>query len=285
MRDELYGDLHIHTFYSDGTERPEEILAKIQGKGIGTVSFTDHDSISVYENYSLPELSRQFGMEIIPGIELSADFTNSRGVQTEVHILSYFFDASDKKLKDYLHHYQQMRYERAKQMISRLNGINIKITMEDLDKKVKSKIYGRLHVANVLTQKGYAGSTQEAFQRFIGYGKPAYVPKAQKTLPELTRLIHGCGGLAFIAHPHLQNITGELELLKTQGIDGTEVFHPEQPPAVRERLLQDAGRLSLLVTGGSDYHGTAKDRSPLGEIKTPAIYIQNMRDAHRAGNA
>ncbi|MBN1522345.1 MAG: phosphatase, partial [Candidatus Aureabacteria bacterium] len=130
--------------------------------------------------------------------------------------------------------------------------------------------------------KGFAGSLKEAFKKYIGHLAPAYVAKKQKKLPELVKIIRDCGGIPVIAHPGLQGLDKELQALKDSGIEGVEVFHPDHASALTQKLLEESERLSLLITGGSDYHGSAKENLPLGIIRLPCRYAVKLKEAHRA---
>ena len=274
----LFGDLHIHTVFSDGIFLPEEIVQESLKSGLHTISLTDHDTVDAYHSDSIKNSS----IDIIPGIELSADYLTQRGSLREVHVLAYFIDVFHPKLQEYLQDYQVMRYKRAQRMIALLNDMNIPVTMSDLEKKVQKNIYGRLHVARVLIEKGYARTLREVFQNYIGDTCPAYVPKEQKKFQDMINLIHTCNGLAVIAHPGIQGLEKELPDMKRQELDGVEVFHPDHSSSLIQKLLTAANDLSLLITGGSDYHGKTKENLHLGDNKLPYAYIQQLKEAHHA---
>ena len=150
------------------------------------------------------------------------------------------------------------------------------------NREVKKNIYGRAHVANVILDKGFARSRREVFQSLIGNDCPAYVPKKQKDLKQLTDLIHSWGGFSVVAHPGLQNLQEELTEFKEQGVDGIEVFHPEHSNTVTKRLLEKAEKLSFLITGGSDSHGLAKIGQPPGCTLLEDKYVRRLQEAHNA---
>ncbi|MCK5706313.1 MAG: PHP domain-containing protein [Candidatus Aureabacteria bacterium] len=282
MNENIFADLHLHTVFSDGSEMPEALTDKASSKGLKIISFTDHDTLDAYHKTDIKYLSNKFNINIIPGIEMSADFQRSNGTSEELHILAYYIDTNAKDLNIYLEEYRKMRYERAKEILSKLSNMNISITIDDLNKEVKKNIYGRLHVANVLVEKGYANSIYAAFEHFIGKDCPAYVPKKQLNIIELINLIHNSGGIAVIAHPGNKRNKEEFQILKDRGLDGIEVFHPDHSSKTVKDLLKQAKDLSLLVTGGSDYHGHSKKKVFLGDVKLHLSYFLLLKEAASA---
>jgi len=281
MNDSL-ADLHIHTVYSDGIDTPEEIVSLSESSGLKIISITDHDTVDAYLQQDIISFASKNNIEIIPGIEFSADYATKDNKNIEVHILGYFIDLLHPSIRKYCEEYQNMRYERAKSIIQKLNSMNVHLKMEDLNKEVKKDIYGRLHIAQALVKKGFVCSLKEAFKRFIGYNAPAFIPKKQRNTIDIIRIIKESGGVSIIAHPGLQGIETELAKLKNIGIDGVEVFHPDHSYAITQRLLEEAKRYSLLITGGSDYHGTNKEKLPLGCSNYSVEYAQRLKEAHIA---
>ncbi len=273
-----YGDLHIHTIYSDGTERPDEIFLKAKTEGINCISITDHDTLRAYEEYDFEELSQKYEIEFITGIELSADFADENNHIKDVHILGYGINPFCKAIISYCNEYQNMRKERAKKMLKKLNQMNINISWEELENSISHQIYGRLHIAKLLVKKNYVSSIKEAFDNLIGYDSPAYVKKEQKDVRGICELIYSCKGIPVIAHPGLQNLEKNIKKLKEYGIKGIEVFHPDHDENMKNLLLNLCKKHNMLVFGGSDYHGSSKENIHIGTIKLPYEYIEKFKE-------
>lgn len=262
-------DLHMHTTHSDGTFTPSELMDYCHEKNLACVAVTDHDTMSSY-----PECARQAeqkGVELIPGIEISAEYHPGT-----LHILGYFLDPEQTDLKAQLEEIQKARRERNPKMIEKLNDLGMEITLDEViqealgdSKQSYDKQIGRPHFAKVLIKKKYVKTFEEAFDRFLGKGKAAYVDKKRLNSQAAIRLIRNAGGVAVAAHPKqirlapepLEKFIGEL---KDQGLGGIEVYSSCQSPQENKIYLKIAQRLGLAVTGGSDFHGKNKPDSDLG---------------------
>jgi len=247
-------DLHMHTICSDGALSPYELIKKTKAEGLSIVSITDHDSVA-----SIPdaiEFGKEFGVEVIPGVELSANFEDK-----EVHILGYFVDYKSQRLLDYLTFFRHERIKRAERIVAKLNSLHIPLKIEAVMEHAGTGSVGRPHIAAALVDEGITKSYQESFDRFIGNGGPAYERKFQFSPLEAVQLIASSGGLSFLAHPGRFTTDGMLQHLIKSGIDGIEVVHPSHTP---EHVLHYRGVVTeyfLLESGGSDFHGGKKNDS------------------------
>jgi predicted metal-dependent phosphoesterase TrpH len=251
-------DLHMHSVFSDGLKTPTELVTMAKNNGLAAISLTDHDSLG-----GIPELmqaGKDMDLEVISGCELSCEFAGR-----DLHVLGYGVDHENNEFQDALLKFRDTRHDRGVKIIEKLNALGIDIKLEDVLAKADGAALGRPHIANVLVEKGLVGNVNEAFDKYIAEGGPAYVPKYKMSPSDATTYIHNAGGLAFTAHPgiFMENRSEMLELLEF-GFDGIEVFHPKHNPARRQELKSIADERGLLVSGGTDYHGFAGRDLPMG---------------------
>ncbi len=258
-------DLHIHSTVSDGRFSPQEIVNKSARLGLSTIAICDHDSVdgiapALEAAQTLPQLM------VIPGVEIS---TFAPG--NEVHILGYFIDYNNPKLKTTLADSRSSRRERAKAMIARLNELNIDIDWQQVQQIAGSSTIGRPHIARAMLDKGYIKSFKEAFDKYIGLGAPAYVERHKITPPQAVTLISEASGLPVLAHPLTVNEPEALIVeLKAAGLVGIEVYYNDYSEDKRNMLARLADRYNLIATGGSDYHGLDDStETMLGDANVP----------------
>jgi predicted metal-dependent phosphoesterase TrpH len=273
-------DLHLHTTASDGVLSPSEIVRYAKAKGLQAIAITDHDTIDGCEE-GLSE-GKRIGFEVIPGIEISAD--HSPG---SMHILGFFLDIRHPLLNERLEYLQKARAERNPKMVAKLNQLGIEVTYEEVLKASGGGQVGRPHFANVLLEKKIVKSFQEAFDRFLKKGAPAYVDKFRFTSKEALHFIHEAGGVAVLAHPNTLGVKGMTELEKVilrlvdEGLQGIEVYYPEHSAAEVALYKTLADRYHLLSTGGTDYHGIEKNELDIGvgrgEMKLPYSIVENIK--------
>lgn len=243
-------DLHMHTTASDGWLDPAALVQAVQAARLQVFSVTDHDTVD-----GLAEAERHAqtaGLTLVPGIELSAIW---RGV--ELHILGYFVNPLDPDLLAFLRDAREARRRRLGTMLNRLRALGIALEPEEVLARARDGNVGRPHVARVLVERGFVASTDEAFDRYLGEGKPAYVPRPEVTIQDAIRVIHDAGGLASLAHPGLHSRDEAIPELVAAGLDALEVYHVTHSPGVMARYRRLAEQRGLLVTGGSDFHGAA----------------------------
>ena len=275
-----YVDLHLHTTASDGVLSPSELVRYAKAKGLQAVAITDHDTIDGCEE-GLSEGER-IGFEVIPGIEISAE--HSPG---SMHILGFFLDIHLPFLKERLKYLQKARAERNPKMVEKLKQLGVDITFEEVVKASGGGQVGRPHFANVLLEKKVVRNFQEAFERFLKKGAPAYVDKFRFTSKEALHFIREAEGVGVLAHPNTLGMNGYSELEKLilrlveEGLQGIEVFYPEHSAADVAQYKTLAERHGLLVTGGTDYHGMEKNGLDIGvgrgEMKLPYSIVENLK--------
>jgi len=273
-------DLHTHTNESDGTCTPAELVRAAVDARLEALGISDHDTFAGYEK-AVPE-ARAAGLELICGIELSTKL-GSRSV----HLLGYFFDPPAPAFCDYLGAMQASRRDRNRRMAERLRSLGLEVTLEEVEARGRS-ITGRPHFASVLLDKGFVGSRQEAFDKFLDESAIAYVPRLEPTLEEGIRRILGAGGIPSLAHPvRLGKAAGDqfeqaAREMRAAGLIAIEAFHSDHDPKLTGQYLEIARRLDLAVTGGSDFHGEAKPRVRLGSgyngnLNIPRQVLEDLR--------
>ncbi|HEV8537499.1 MAG TPA: PHP domain-containing protein, partial [Bacteroidota bacterium] len=254
-----------------GALSPVELIAKAQSVGLSAISITDHDTVNAIEE--AVTLGRDHSVDVIPGIELSATFNGS-----EIHILGYFVDVHNEALLESLATFREERLKRVERIVDKLNRMNIPLTMESVLAKAGNGAIGRPHVANALVNEGHAASFQQAFNKYIGEGRPAYEKKSPVTPAETVRLIAQAGGLSFLAHPGRSVDEATLTHLIKSGLDGIEVIHPSHSPEVVNYYRGIVEEYYLLESGGSDFHGGLKnDDQQFGHVCTTLATVDVMR--------
>ncbi|HRZ86669.1 MAG TPA: PHP domain-containing protein [bacterium] len=266
-------DLHVHTFFSDGTFSPADVVARASRLGLKAIGIADHDTVAGIP--SAIAAGEAAGVEIVPAIELSAD-----GRQHEVHILGYFFRWQDIPFRKTLEKMARARYERARSMAVKLREMGLEIGFDDILKISGEGTIGRLHVAKALRDKGYIGDMQEAFKKYIGKGCAAYVEKYRISPADAIALIRSVGGMAVLAHPGLTRSDALIPGLKDAGLGGIEAYHIEHTPDMTKHYLSLAKRYGLAVSGGSDCHGHGKTSILLGKVHVPYTVLSDMRTYH-----
>jgi predicted metal-dependent phosphoesterase TrpH len=259
-------DLHLHTTASDGLDPPRALVQRAAAAGLTTMAVTDHDTTAALTEVS--DLCRDAGLRFVSGIEITAIHNGA-----DVHMLGYFLDRSSAALGAFLAAQRERRVERVRAIASRLASLGAPIDVGpllELAGKQDGRSIGRPQVARALIAAGYAVDTDDAFERWLDVGRPAFVPRAGAPPEEVIRIIHDAGGLASLAHPGLTEIDERVPALRDAGLDALEAYHSDHDPATRDRYLQMARALGLLVTGGSDYHGDPAHGISPGSVTLPA---------------
>jgi predicted metal-dependent phosphoesterase TrpH len=262
-------DLHTHSTCSDGSLTPAELVEKAAGCGLSAVSVTDHDSTSgVAEAVAA---GRDAGIEVISGVEFSLFHGD-----TAIHLLAYGFAPGHPVMEALVERAQKIRDDRNNAMIDRLRGLGIAIDREELEASAAGQL-GRPHFAAYLVRHGKAGSIQDAFNRYLKRGGPAYVPRERFEAARAIAEIKKAGGVPVLAHPGVTTrspaaMTGLVRSLAEHGLAGIEVIYPGHDTRTTSLLGRLAGELGLLMTGGSDFHGKSKPDIRLGgEGLMPAV--------------
>lgn len=263
-----YADLHTHTFHSDGTRSPQEVVDVALAHGLEIVSISDHDNLAAY--FAVRKYADERGVTLVPGIELSCGY---EGV--DVHVLAYAFDPLDERIEQRLRRFRETRHRRGYAIVERLRTLGIVIDPQRVDQLAAGGAMGRPHVARALVEAGHVASVSEAFDKYLGTGKPAYVEKERFAIAEAVELIRSCGGVTSIAHPTLYpNHEQLVPRLLDEGVDAIEVRHPDVDELNRERYTNLARFRGKFTTGGSDDHGKVKTSETLGTIRVPESTIQ-----------
>lgn len=277
-------DLHTHSTASDGSMSPAEIVRLAREKGLSAIALTDHDTVDGVEE-ALEEGKRS-GVEVIPGIEISVDF------KPEMHILGYFPAINGYTgIRQELEVVKQGREVRNKKIINRLNELGIDITLEEVKGVALGDIMGRPHIARVLVNRGFVSSIDEAFDRYLCREGLAYFKRVELKPGDGINAIRNAGGLPVLAHPvFLGKSNGELDTLlaelKEFGLAGIEALYSENSKEDTGNFLRLAIKYELLVTGGSDFHGSFKPGIELGRgrgrLEVPYELLEKLRGAVRA---
>jgi predicted metal-dependent phosphoesterase TrpH len=261
-------DLHIHSTASDGTLTPLEILRLAQELNLGAIAITDHDTVAAAQ--SLFELGLPASPKFISGVEISALPPPSFSFLGSFHVLGYCMDVYDPILNQTLDRLRQARTDRNPRMVEALNALGIHITLQDVLKEAGDCQLGRPHIAQQMVKQGVVRSIDEAFDKFLKKGKPAYVNKYRVDCAKAIEIILGAGGLPVLAHPFLLEVSDAavfenlIITLKAMGLKGLEVYYPNHPPQQTALYAQIARRHHLLMTGGTDFHGAIKPEIKLG---------------------
>ena len=272
-------DLHAHSTASDGSRTPADVVAAARSAGLAAIALTDHDTMAgVNEAMAAGET---LGVRVVPGVELSA----MEG-EREVHVLGLHVEHVEP-IEDTLATLRDRRVVRAQEIVHKLNALGVPITFEAVLAQAGRGAIGRPHVARVLISEGWARDSRDAFDRYLGAGKPAFVPKHRLTVAEAIDLIHTGGGLALLAHPGPEGRRDAVERYAAIGLDGLEVRHPGHNSEDTSRLGALVDFFGLVPSGGSDWHGASDGPRTLGVMRVPGEWLdrQDARVASRRAGA
>ncbi len=261
-------NLHLHTNVSDGALTPARLIKRSQEIGLDLISITDHDTADAYKQ--LPESVTP--LRILPGMEISSQHQGN-----DVHILAYGYDIRNHALLEMTEMYLIGRRERAIKMISLLAGLGINIDLQDVVAVAGSReLIVRPHIAQILVSKGYCQTKNEAFDKYIGNFKPAFVPKPELSVRDAIKIIHDAGGFAVIAHPGKLAKASYLEEFIPWGIDGIEVWHPDHYQWEIDNFIALAQKNGLYMTGGSDFHGEQDRHNLFDVVPAPQVVLDSV---------
>lgn len=271
-------DLHIHSTMSDGTLSPSELVELARKKGLSCIAITDHDTVAGYAEAKAK--GDEVGLDVISGVELSVTYSGG-----QLHLLGYLIDCDNITLLEGLRTLHSARDKRNGEILEKLKEYDIDIKENDLRRVSTSGETGRPHIAKLLIQKGVVSSMDQAFDTYLGREGCAYVERFVFDLEYGIDLIHKAGGIAVIAHPvsllkdELQ--AGQLlEQFKRIGLDGIEVYYPTHSRKMKKQLIGLAKKYGLVITGGSDYHGSIRKGTTLAGgkgVSVPEDVVDSMR--------
>lgn len=255
-------DLHTHSRASDGSLSPAQVMAEAKAEGLSAAALTDHDTMNGVGEAL--EAAKELGIECIPGIELSAVYEDR-----EVHIVGLFLDVKDPALQEKLEAFRNIREQRNRRMIEKMQLAGVDITMEKLRKLEGNGVMTRANLARYLLHIGYISSIKEAFDKYLAPGLPFFVPKTGVTPKDAVRAIRDAGGVAILAHPLLYKFTPQqlvrcIEVLKGYGLQAIETFYSTYSAADEREMKRLALKYGLAFSGGSDFHGSVKPHIHIG---------------------
>lgn len=270
-----YVDLHMHTTASDGVYGPTDLMRRCKELGLRAVALTDHDTTDGIEEAHAA--ARNLDLEFIPGIEINTDVSGG-----EVHVLGYFIELQRPEFQAMIKVLRDARERRGQRMVELLNEEGIAVEWDRVREIAQGSV-GRPHVAKALLEAGYVQTIGEAFDKYIGTGKPAYVPRYKLTPEDAVRLIASANGLPVIAHPidlpGLTELREWLPGLKEAGMVGLETYYGPYTPEQEQELLKLAHEYDLIPTGGTDFHGPNIHPTPLGGRYVPYEAVQQLKEA------
>jgi 3',5'-nucleoside bisphosphate phosphatase len=259
-------DLHLHTCCSDGSDTPEDVVARAVDAGAAAIALTDHDTVAGVARGRAA--AHEAGLGFLAATEISTRFSGR-----EIHVLALGIDIENDALLKALANLCEARKRRGQDILQQLSEVGI--ALPDTLLADNDTALGRMHIARAMTEAGHVKKPQEAFDRYLNSGRAAFVPKYAMPTAEAIDAIHGAGGLAFVAHPGLGKTTRKLlPKLLLLPFDGIEAYHISHTPGRVEEFLALAKERGLLVSGGSDCHGTIKDKPLLGRVHTPVAVYQ-----------
>jgi 3',5'-nucleoside bisphosphate phosphatase len=266
----LRADLHVHTWFSDGRCSPAEVVARAKAAGIGLIAITDHDTVAGIAQAR--ESGREAGIEVVAGIEFAARFK-----AVEVHLTGLWIDPAAPGLAPLLAALQAEREERATLMLARLQSLGIRIGIEDVRAEAGLGGISRPHLAQALVKRGAVADFHEAFSRYLGQGRPAYVPRHQLRVATAVAAIHDAGGAAVLAHGLIGGPQREhaRELVRLD-LDALEVVHPKLGPEQSAWLRELARAEGLAISGGSDWHGEGWSEGRIGEYNVDGEAVNEL---------
>ena len=267
--------MHCHSTASDGECEPSEVARRARAVELTAIALTDHDTTDGVADAA--HEGAKLGIRVIPGCEFSV-----RAPWGELHVLALFLPQQNDRLETFLRDTRAARRRRGEQIVAKLQGLGVAIELEDVQAHFgggDNGALGRPHVARALVDCGACDNISDAFRRYLGRGRAAYVEKPLPKLTEITSLVHAVGGLTVAAHLGDHGTEAQLRIFQDQGLDCVEVRHPSHAPAVEQRLTKIAERLGLGISGGSDWHGESEygdTHAPLGGMRVPDTWLEPL---------
>lgn len=270
-------DLHTHSTFSDGTFTPSQLVKYAEEKGLKAFALTDHDTTEgVKEAKSI-----ETNVEVISGVEISTRYDKK-----EIHIVGLYVNENDADLNKQLKYYREKRVTRNFEILEKLNSLGVDITIDDVKESCTGDVISRAHIAKALVSKGFVGSYTEAFDRYLGDNKCAYVPRETLNYEESMELITKAGGVPVLAHPLLYkmsdtNLENMMVKLRQKGLKAVEVYYSTHSNSDTQHVMAMANRVGLIYSGGSDFHGATKPKIDMGtgmeKLAVPYEILEKIR--------
>jgi len=279
-------DLHTHTARSDGLLAPAELVRQAAAAGLACLALTDHDSLAGIAEATAA--AQAIGLRLVPGVELSVRDSQ----RNEEHLLGFFIDPASPDLQRYLHTLQDARRQMAEQTLHALRQLGLPLSAERVAELAAGAVVTRPHIARAMVEAGYVSDEREAFDRYLGNGRPAAPERPSPSPSEAIATIRAAGGVAGLAHPIFPQDAGaaerqaslstRLDGLSEAGLQAIECFYPDAPAELRAELAQLAQRRGLLATGGTDYHGPGKaPYAELGQVSVDTTVVADLERLSR----
>lgn len=261
-------DLHMHSTASDGSRAPGDVVREAHRVGLAAIALTDHDTLDGLAEAE--QVGAELGVRIVRGIELSAVEND-----VETHILGLHL-SDTREMEAQLIALREMRRSRAERIVRRLNELGVRIELSSVLDQAAGGAIGRPHVARAMIAEGWAVDFRDAFERYLGNGKAAYVAKDRLPVADAVSLIHRAGGIAVLAHPSHGGTRERVEAFVREGMDGVEVRHPSHSSEDVARLMALVEHFGLVPSGGSDWHGASDGPRTLGCMRVPMEWLERQ---------
>ena len=270
-------DLHTHSTFSDGTFTPLQLVKYAEEKGLKAFAITDHDTTEGIKEAK----SIETNVEVLSGVEISTRYDKK-----EIHIVGLYVNENDADLNKQLKYYREKRVTRNFEILEKLNSLGVDITIDDVKESCTGDVISRAHIAKALVSKGFVGSYTEAFDRYLGDNKCAYVPRETLNYEESMELITKAGGVPVLAHPLLYkmsdtNLENMMVKLRQKGLKAVEVYYSTHSNSDTQHVMAMANRVGLIYSGGSDFHGATKPKidmgTGMGKLAVPYEILEKIR--------
>ena len=269
-------DLHTHSTFSDGTFTPLQLVKYAEEKGLKAFAITDHDTTEGIKEAK----SIETNVEVISGVEISTRYDKK-----EIHIVGLYVNENDADLNKQLKYYREKRVTRNFEILEKLNSLGVDITIDDVKESCTGDVISRAHIAKALVSKGFVGSYTEAFDRYLGDNKCAYVPRETLNYEESMELITKAGGVPVLAHPLYKmsdtNLENMMVKLRQKGLKAVEVYYSTHSNSDTQHVMAMANRVGLIYSGGSDFHGATKPKidmgTGMGKLAVPYEILEKIR--------
>ena len=279
-------DLHVHTTFSDGTLTPREVVCAAQSVGLRAIAITDHDTLR--GNDDAMDEGKKLGVEVVPGVEVSVDFPGGT-----MHVLGYYVDLNCDPFIKVLERIENGRHERNMEILDKLGRLGMPLDYDEIRAVASEGPIGRPHIAQTMIRRNHVASVREAFDKYLKKGAPAYADRLRFSEEEAVESICQAGGVAVLAHPgslncsSAESLAAIVERAVSVGLQGLEAYYPSHSSEMQRICESLAEQYGLLLTGGTDFHGTIFPENALGsgygDLSVPYSLLEEMK-ATVAGN-